>query len=250
MHRRRNRGRGGGGGGGGAEGALAPPPPTLGIMCIKYAEFILDTPYGPPQSCLHSYASVYLSITISLFNHFTCAQLVDGCRLQVQQQNGMETDGASYSESIHTNQTGGSSTYMLQAPAYINPPSFEEFSKRSRAYSRDRLNEDFQDNDVAKDPELHVRTHSQSSLKQQFEQENGFRVRTHSESSSKQQFEQENGFRVRTHSQSGSKHQPEHESDGDVSIEKPSLSSTPSDSEGVFQLEGKMANAIATGTFV
>ena len=47
----------------------------LGIMCIKYAEFILDTPFGPPQSrigggggggpkgvsninsCLRSYAS-------------------------------------------------------------------------------------------------------------------------------------------------------------------------------------------------
>ena len=40
----------------GAEGALAPP--ILGIMCIKYAEFILDTPLGPPpQSCLCSYAS-------------------------------------------------------------------------------------------------------------------------------------------------------------------------------------------------
>ena len=38
-------GGGGGGGGGGAEGALAPP--ILGIMCIKYAEFILDTPFGP-----------------------------------------------------------------------------------------------------------------------------------------------------------------------------------------------------------
>ena len=24
------------------------PPPILGIMCIKYAEFILDTPFGPP----------------------------------------------------------------------------------------------------------------------------------------------------------------------------------------------------------
>ena len=48
IHRRRNRG--------GAEGALAPP--ILGIMCIKYAEFILDTPFGPPQSCLRSYASV------------------------------------------------------------------------------------------------------------------------------------------------------------------------------------------------
>ena len=47
IHRRRNRG--------GAEGALAPP--ILGIMCIKYAEFILDTPFGPPQSCLRSYAS-------------------------------------------------------------------------------------------------------------------------------------------------------------------------------------------------
>ena len=31
-------------------------------MCIKYAEFILDTPFGPPpilQSCLRSYASDY-----------------------------------------------------------------------------------------------------------------------------------------------------------------------------------------------
>ena len=55
-HRRRNRGGGGGGGGGGAEGALAPL--ILGIMCIKYAEFILHTPFGPPKSCLRSYASV------------------------------------------------------------------------------------------------------------------------------------------------------------------------------------------------
>ena len=38
---------GGGGGGGGAEKALAPP--ILGIMCIKYAEFILATPFGPPN---------------------------------------------------------------------------------------------------------------------------------------------------------------------------------------------------------
>ena len=30
-------------------------PPS--ILCIKYAEFILDTPFGPPQSCLRSYAS-------------------------------------------------------------------------------------------------------------------------------------------------------------------------------------------------
>ena len=37
-----------------AEGALAPP--ILGIMCIKYAEFILDTPFGAPLSCLRSYA--------------------------------------------------------------------------------------------------------------------------------------------------------------------------------------------------
>ena len=51
-HRRRKRGGGGGGGGGGAEGALAPP--NLGIMHIKYAEFILDTPFGLPQSCLAS----------------------------------------------------------------------------------------------------------------------------------------------------------------------------------------------------
>ena len=42
-------------GGGGAEGALAPP--ILGIMCIKHAEFILDAPFGAPQSCLRSYAS-------------------------------------------------------------------------------------------------------------------------------------------------------------------------------------------------
>ena len=48
--RRRNWMRGGGGGGGGAEGALPPPPPPiLSIMCIKYAEFILDTPFGPPN---------------------------------------------------------------------------------------------------------------------------------------------------------------------------------------------------------
>ena len=53
LHRRRN--RGGGGGGGGGEGALAPP--ILGVMCIKYAEFILDTPFGPPQSCFRSNAS-------------------------------------------------------------------------------------------------------------------------------------------------------------------------------------------------
>ena len=40
-------GGGGGGGGGGAEGALdPPPPPPILIMCIKYAEFILDTPFG------------------------------------------------------------------------------------------------------------------------------------------------------------------------------------------------------------
>ena len=45
RHRRRN--RGGGGGGGGAEGALAPP--ILGIMCIKYAEFILYTPLWAPH---------------------------------------------------------------------------------------------------------------------------------------------------------------------------------------------------------
>ena len=50
-HRRRNWG-----GGGGQRGPW--PPPILGIMCIKYAEFILDTPFGPPKSCLRSYASV------------------------------------------------------------------------------------------------------------------------------------------------------------------------------------------------
>ena len=43
VHRRRNLGGGGGGGGGGAKAS-----PILGIMCIKYAEFILDTPFGPP----------------------------------------------------------------------------------------------------------------------------------------------------------------------------------------------------------
>ena len=47
-------------GGGGGGGALAPP--ILGIMCIKYAEFILDTPFGPPQSCLRSYTLMYLFI--------------------------------------------------------------------------------------------------------------------------------------------------------------------------------------------
>ena len=57
----RNRGGGGGGGGGeGAEGALALP--ILGIMCIKYVEFILDTPFGSPQSCLRSYASALIFI--------------------------------------------------------------------------------------------------------------------------------------------------------------------------------------------
>ena len=53
---RPSRRRNWGGGGGGAEGALAPP--IVVIMCIKYAEFILDTPFGPPQSCLRSYTSV------------------------------------------------------------------------------------------------------------------------------------------------------------------------------------------------
>ena len=36
-------------------------PPILGIMYIKHTEFILDAPFGPPQSCLRSsymYASV------------------------------------------------------------------------------------------------------------------------------------------------------------------------------------------------
>ena len=176
---------------------------------------------------------------------------------QQQQQSGTETDGASCSESVHTNQTGGSSSYMLPAPAYINPPSFEEYTKRSRAVysaSRDRLNEDpaHQDNAV-KEPGggggFHVRTRSQSSLKQQFEpQENGY---THSQSSLKHQFEQqETEFQIRTVSQSGSKQHFDHESDEDVSIEKPSLSSTPSEQEFHVQLEGKMAQAIATGTFV
>ena len=40
---------------GGAEGALAPP--NFGHYVYKVAEFILDTPFGPPQSCLRSYAS-------------------------------------------------------------------------------------------------------------------------------------------------------------------------------------------------
>ena len=40
--------------GGGGE-ALAPS--ILSIMYIKYAEFILDTPSWPPQSCLCSYTS-------------------------------------------------------------------------------------------------------------------------------------------------------------------------------------------------
>ena len=38
----------GGGGGGGARGGLGPPP-ILGILYIKYAEFILDTPFGLPN---------------------------------------------------------------------------------------------------------------------------------------------------------------------------------------------------------
>ena len=53
-------GVGTGGGGGGGGGALAPL--ILGIMCIKYAEFILgtpDTPFEPPQSCLRCYASAH-----------------------------------------------------------------------------------------------------------------------------------------------------------------------------------------------
>ena len=36
-------------------------PPILGIMYIMHTEFILDAPFGPPQSCLRSsymYASV------------------------------------------------------------------------------------------------------------------------------------------------------------------------------------------------
>ena len=44
RHRRRN--RGGGGGGGGWWGVRGGP--ILGIMCIKYGEFILDTPLWPP----------------------------------------------------------------------------------------------------------------------------------------------------------------------------------------------------------
>ena len=39
-------GGGGGGGGGGQRGPWTPPPPPILIMCIKYAEFILDTPFG------------------------------------------------------------------------------------------------------------------------------------------------------------------------------------------------------------
>ena len=53
VHRRRNRG-GGVGWGGEGRGDLAP---IMGMMCIKYAEFILHTPFGPLQSCLRSYAS-------------------------------------------------------------------------------------------------------------------------------------------------------------------------------------------------
>ena len=105
-----------------------------------------------------------------------------------QQQQQLDTDGISYSESTHTAHTGGSSTYMLgQAPAYINPPSFEEFTKRSRAYSRDRLNEDFQ-----QDGSMKMALGSHHTLPQ---------------SNSRQQFE--------------------HDSEEDVSIDKPSLSSTP-----------------------
>lgn len=125
-----------------------------------------------------------------------------------QQQNGSEIDGTSYTESVHTAQMGGgSATYMLQAPEYINPPSFEEFTKRSRAYSRDRLNEDFQE--ATSKEELH---------------------HTIPHSNSKQQFDQD--------------------SEEEVSIDKPSLSSTPpSDSQGDTTY-GKMAQAIVTGTFV
>ena len=45
-------GVGAGGGGGGGRGSLGPPPPPpiLVIMCIKYAEFILHTPFGPPPN--------------------------------------------------------------------------------------------------------------------------------------------------------------------------------------------------------
>ena len=52
------------GGGGGVEGALVPP--ILGIMCIKDAEFILDTPFGPPQPtflmCMDYLASLNLCL--------------------------------------------------------------------------------------------------------------------------------------------------------------------------------------------
>ena len=41
-------GGGPGGGQGGARGGLGPPP-ILGILYIKYAEFILNTPIGPPN---------------------------------------------------------------------------------------------------------------------------------------------------------------------------------------------------------
>ena len=60
------------GGGGGDRGVLAPPPPPtpiLGNMYIKYAEFILDTLFGPPpppQSCLRSYAYVIFTCFILL----------------------------------------------------------------------------------------------------------------------------------------------------------------------------------------
>ena len=62
-------------------------PPILGIMCIKYAEFILDTPFGPPpQSCLRSYASVHTSmkpcrtIIISYVWISFCTKNSVGCR--------------------------------------------------------------------------------------------------------------------------------------------------------------------------
>ena len=64
MHRRR-KGGGGGGGGGGKEGALVPP--ILGIMCIKDAEFILDTPFGPPPTYVSDVHGLS-SITESLYS--------------------------------------------------------------------------------------------------------------------------------------------------------------------------------------
>ena len=37
-------------------GARPPPTPILGIMYVKYPEFVLEKPSGLPQSCLRSYS--------------------------------------------------------------------------------------------------------------------------------------------------------------------------------------------------